>query len=122
MADPNNIPQESQQLTEDLNSPDEKTKNKASADMAKTNFDAEYEEAQKNSGGSGSQSSDPNPVSRKAGNKGTAGSDSFTGESEGKAGRSKEAGKIDDIDSPGDSDPDDYLDMAREVTKGKGEA
>lgn len=119
MADPNNIPQESQQLAEDLNSPDEDTKNKASANMAKTNFDAEYEEAQKNSSGSGSQSSDPNPVSRKAGSKGTAGSDSFTS---GTAGRSQEAGKIDDIDSPGDSDPDDYLDMAREVTKGKGES
>lgn len=118
MADPNNIPQESQQLTEDLNSPDEETKNKASADMAKTNFDAEYEEAQKNSGGSGTQSSDSNPVSRKAGSKGTASSGNATG----KAGRSKEAGKIDDIDSPGDSDPDDYRNMAREVTKGKGEA
>ncbi len=115
MADPNNIPQESQQLSEDLNSPDEETKNKASADMAKTNFDAEYDEAQKNSGGSGTQSSDSNPVSRQA--KGTASSGSATG----KAGRSQEAGKIDDIDSPGDSDPDDYRDMAREVTKGKGE-
>ncbi|MGB3766050.1 MAG: hypothetical protein WA947_05785 [Phormidesmis sp.] len=118
MADPNNIPQESQQLTEDLNSTDEDTKNKASGDMAKTNFDAEYEEAQKNSGGSGTQSSDSNPVSRKVSAEGTAGSGSSTG----KAGRSKEAGKIDDIDSPGDSDPDDYRNMAREVTKGKGEA
>lgn len=115
MADPNNVPQEAQQLTEDLESTDKDTKNKASADMAKTNFDAEYEEAQQNSGGSGSQSSDPNPVNRKGGSGGTAGSDGSVSS----AGFSKEAGKIDDIDSPGDSDPDDYLDMAREVTKGK---
>ena len=113
MADPDNVPQQAQQLTEDLNSKDDSTKDKASADMAKTNFDAEYEEAKKNSGGGGTQSSDANPVSRQKGAAGTAGSGSE------KAGLSKEAGKIDNVDSPGDSDPDDYLDMAKDVAKGK---
>ena len=111
MADPNNVPQQAQQLTEDLNSQDDSTKDNATTDVAKTNFDAEYEEAQKNSGGPGSQSSDPNPVNRAG-----AGSNSN------QAGLSKEAGKIDNIDSPGDSDPDDYADMAKDVTKGKAEA
>lgn len=113
MADPNNVPQQAQQLTEDLNSQDSSTQKKASNDVAKTNFDSEYEEAKANSGGSGSQSSDPNPVNR-------AGADS--GGDAKQAGLSKEGGKVDDIDSPGDSDPDDYLDMARDVTKGKAEA
>ena len=110
MADPDNIPQQAQQLTEDLNSEDNDTKNKANAEMAKTNFDAEYDEAQKNSGGSGSQSSDPNPVGRAGAGSG--------GDAD-KAGLSKDAGKVDNVDSPGDSDPDDYLNMAREVNKGK---
>ena len=113
MADPNNVPQEAQQLSEDLNSQDDDTRNKAGADMAKTNFDAEYEEAQANSGGSGNQSSDSNPVSR---------ANASSGSNADQAGLSKESGKIDNIDSPGDSDPDDYADMAREVTKGKAEA
>ena len=113
MADPNNVPQQAQQLTEDLNSKDDGTQGKANADMAKTNFDSEYEEAKANSGGSGSQSSDPNPVNRAGASKGSDAD---------KAGLSKEGGKVDDIDSPGDSDPDDYTDMAKDVTKGKAEA
>lgn len=113
MADPNNVPQEAQQLSEDLNSQDDSTRDKASADMAKTDFDSEYEEAKANSSGSGSQSSDSNPVNR-AGASGGGDAD--------KAGLSKEGGKVDDIDSPGDSDPDDYTEMARDVTKGKAEA
>ena len=123
MADPNNVPQEAQQLSEDLESTDENTKKQADSEMAKTNFDSEYDEAQQNSGGSGAQSSDPNPVTRKKESEGASGSSTTsTMSSEGsvsKAGLSKEAGKIDDIDSPGDSDPDDYRDMAKEVTKGK---
>lgn len=114
MADPNNVPQQAQQLTEDLESKDKATSKKASADVAKTNFDEDYEEAKQNSGGSGSQSSDPNPVNRQGGAKGTAGSDSSTG-----GGMSKDPSKIDDIDSPGDSDPDDYREMAKETAKGK---
>ena len=114
MADPNNVPQEAQQLTEDLESKDKETSETASSDVAKTNFDEDYEEAKQNSGGSGSQSSDSNPVSRKGGAQGTAGSSSSTG-----GGMSKDAEKIDDIDSPGDSDPDDYRNMAKDTAKGK---
>lgn len=113
MADPNNVPQQAQQLTEDLNSKDDSARDKASGDMAKTNFDSEYDEAKANSGGSGNQSSDPNPVNR-------AGASSSADASQ--AGLSKEGDKVDDIDSPGDSDPDDYVDMAKDVTKGKAEA
>lgn len=110
MADPKNVPQQAEQLNEDLHSKDDSAKSKANADMAKTDFDSEYEEAKKNSGGSGSQSSDPNPVNRAGASDG--------GDAD-QAGLSKEGGKVDDIDSPGDSDPDDYTDMAKDVTKGK---
>jgi len=105
MADPNNVPQEAQQLQEDINSPDEETSQKAKADVASTDFDKEYEIAQENETGSGTQSSDSNPINRKGAN---------TGE---KAATSK--GAVDDIDSPGDSDPDDYMDMAKAVGEKK---
>ena len=59
--------------------------------------------AQENETGSGTQSSDSNPINRKGAN---------TGEN---AATSK--GTVDDIDSPGDSDPDDYMDMAKGVGK-----
>ena len=106
MTDPNNIPQEAQQLKEDLNRPKDEGDEQTKPDIADTDFDKEYDIAQKNETGSGTQSSDPNPVNREgasAGDKsGTTGSGS---------------GKVDNINSPGDSDPDDYMDMAKDVTK-----
>ena len=111
MADPNNIPQEAQQLKEALNTPQEEDKKDGEQEnnptVADTSFEKEYEIAQRNENGSGSQSSDPNPVNRK-------------GASEGgrtNAGESASASRVDDVNSPGDSDPDDYMDMAKAVTK-----
>ncbi len=103
MADPNNIPQEAQQLKEDMNSSDEQVSKRAKTDVASTNFDKEYEIAQQNENGSGTQSSDPNPVNRKGA---SAGDKSAASQ-----------GKVDNIDSPGDSDPDDYMDMAKDLTQ-----
>lgn len=115
MADPNNIPQQAQQLKEEINTPQEvagkgNDEQMVDADqkMAETNFDKEYEMAQNNENGSGSQSSDPNPVNRK---------DAEAGGSADNAGTSNTQGKVDNVDSPGDSDPDDYLEMAKEVTQ-----
>ncbi len=102
MTDPNNVPQEAQQLKEDLSSPDEETSQAAKADVASTDFDKEYEIAQKNETGSGTQSSDSNPVNRKGAN---------TGE------KAASKGTVDNIDSPGDSDPDDYMNMAKDIGK-----
>lgn len=107
MADPNNIPQEAQQLNNDMHSADEAVAERAKTDVADTNFDKEYDIAQANENGSGTQSSDPNPVNRKGGAAGTAGKSSST----------TSGGKVDNINSPGDSDPDDYLDMAKDVTQ-----
>ena len=108
MTDPNNIPQEAKQLQEDMASTDEKTSKRAKADVASTDFDKEYDIAQDNGNGSGTQSSDPNPVNRK---------DASEGGSARSAGGSDSTGKVDNVDSPGDSDPDDYLDMAKDITK-----
>lgn len=102
MTDPNNIPQEANQLKKDMASANDKTSERAKADVASTDFDKEYEIAQNNENGSGTQSSDPNPVNRK---------DASAG------GDSNASSKVDNIDSPGDSDPDDYMDMAKDVTK-----
>lgn len=109
MTDPNNIPQEAQQLKEELNAPQEKAGRSEDSDsqpeMASTDFDKEYEIAQQNENGSGTQSSDPNPVNRK---------DAIAG---GKSDSSAGSGTVDNVNSPGDSDPNDYLDMAKKVTK-----
>ncbi len=102
MADPNNIPQEVEQLTEALNSEDKDTQKAAKSEVANTNFEKEYRIAQENSNGSGTQSSDPIAVTRQA-DMPDAG-DSFS--SSGQASK-----------SPGDSDPSDYLEMARDITK-----
>ncbi|MGB3571669.1 MAG: hypothetical protein WA783_03205 [Phormidesmis sp.] len=102
MADPNNVPQEVQQLKEDINSSDEETSQKAKADVASTDFDKEYEIAQENETGSGTQSSDSNPINREGAN---------TGE------KVVSKGTVDNIDSPGDSDPDDYMNMAKDIGK-----
>ncbi|MGB7084434.1 MAG: hypothetical protein WBD47_02690 [Phormidesmis sp.] len=105
MADPKNISEEAKQLSEDLESEDKEVSDKAKSEVASTDFDKEYEMAQQNETGAGTQSSDSNPVSRqKAGGSGDAASS---------------AGKVDDINSPGDSDPDDYMDMAKGVKKGE---
>ncbi|MGC1308827.1 MAG: hypothetical protein WA885_16495 [Phormidesmis sp.] len=103
MADSKNIPQEAEQLSEALDSKDEETSKQAKSEVASTDFDKEYEIAQQNETGSGNQSSDSNPVSRKK----AGGSDGDTSAKK----------RVDDIDSPGDSDPDDYLDMAKDVKK-----
>ena len=103
MADSNNIPQEANQLSEDLNSGDKGTQKTAKKEVAKTDFDKEYDIAMQNENGSGTQSSDPNPVNREKG-EAAAGDSSFS--TTGSAAH-----------SPGDSDPSDYMDMAKEVTK-----
>jgi hypothetical protein len=100
MADPNNIPQEVEQLTEDLESQDEEVSNAAKAEVANPSFDKEYEIAKQNSTGSGHQSSDPNPVNRAPAEEGGDVAISSAQPADGD-----------------DSDPADYLDMAREVTK-----
>ena len=104
MADPNNVPQEAKQLSEDMESSDKETQEKAKSEVAHPDFDKEYDIALQNETGSGNQSSDSNPVSRKkASESGTSsGQPSAVGHSE---------------HSPGDSDPSDYKDMAKEVTK-----
>lgn len=99
MADPNNVPQEAKQLSEDMESSDKETQDKAKGEVAHPDFDKEYEIAMQNENGSGHQSSDSNPVSRqKAESAGTSGSASSVAH------------------SPGDSDPSDYRDMAKDVT------
>lgn len=100
MADPNNIPQEAEQLAEDLNSQDKDTRNAAKSEVANTDFEKEYRIAQQNNNGSGTQSSDPIAVTRQADTAGT--------------GQSQAAQAT---HSPGDSDPSDYLDMARDITQ-----
>lgn len=98
MADPNNVPQQADQLKEDLSASNKESRERAATDVADTDFDKEYEIAQANENGSGTQSSDPNPVNRKDAGAGV-----------GKAASGSET------KSPGDSDPSDYLDMAKEV-------
>lgn len=100
MADPNNIPQQADQLNTDLNSDNKASRERAEADVASTDFDKEYDIAQANENGSGTQSSDPNPVNRK---------DAAAGAGTANAGQGTK--------SPGDSDPSDYIDMAKETTK-----
>jgi len=109
MADPNNIPQQVEQLSESLNSSDNQTKEEAQeakeakAEVAKPEFDKEYDIAQQNNSESGTQSSDSNPVNRQSGEAGT--------------GRSRSSTLGEATHSPGDSDPSDYLEMAKDVTK-----
>jgi hypothetical protein len=105
MADPNNIPQEAEQLTEALNSQDDDTRNKAKSEVANTDFEKEYSIAQQNNNGSGTQSSDPVSVNREPAAAGTG---------ELKSGTVGAA-----THSPGDSDPNDYLDMARDISQNK---
>lgn len=107
MTDPNNIPQEANQLKQDMASANAKTSERAKSDVASTDFDKEYEIAQNNENGSGTQSSDPNPVNCKDASAGGSAS----------GGESSASGKVDNIDSPGNSDPDDYMDMAKDITK-----
>lgn len=107
MADPNNIPQEAQQLKEELSSENkekgnEETGEQKKPDIASTDFDKEYEIAEENKTGPGNQTSNPSAVGRKE----TDAGDHATREKQ-----------VDNIDSPGDSDPDDYMDMAKDITK-----
>ena len=102
MADSNNIPMEAQQLAEDLKSSDEETQDEAKSEIASTNFDKEYEIAQQNESGSGTQSSDSNPVSR---------------QSSSASGGTSASGVSTSEHSPGDSDPKDYMNMAKDITK-----
>ncbi len=103
MADPNNISQDAKQLSEDLESKDEKTQNKAKSEVAHTDFDKEYDIALENeTNAGGNQSSDPNPVTRK---------------SEARASGQTSSTAQQGTKSPGDSDPNDYRDMAKDVTK-----
>ncbi|PZO60368.1 MAG: hypothetical protein DCF15_02050 [Phormidesmis priestleyi] len=95
---------EAKQLSEDLKSSDEETKNDAKSDVANANFEKEYEIAQQNENGSGTQSSDSNPVTRQSG--------SISGGTQAQA-----SGVSKSEHSPGDSDPKDYVDMAKDITK-----
>lgn len=117
MTDPNNVPQEAQQLKEDLNNENEETSEQAKSDVASTDFDEEYEIAEKNKTGPGNQTSNPSAVGRKETNPGDTGAGD-TGAGDANAGDATQKKQVvDNVDSPGDSDPDDYLDMAKEVTK-----
>lgn len=113
MADPNNIPQEAEQLKRDINSED------ANPDVADTQYDKEYEMAKDNTTGEGTQSSDPNPVNRKPAEAGV-GSDrstpdvSSSAEPGQQAGSQGKDGVSADADNP--SNPDNYKDMAKSVT------
>lgn len=89
MADPNNIPQEADQLKRDLQSEE------SEATTADPNFDKEFDIAQQNENGAGTQSSDPNPVNRKPAEAGAGSAASGSGDP---------------------SDPASYSDMAKEVT------
>ncbi|MBE9059675.1 hypothetical protein [cf. Phormidesmis sp. LEGE 11477] len=108
MADPNNIPQEAQQLKEELNkenqdtTENEETSEQTKPEVADTDFDKEYDIAEQNKTGPGNQTSNPSAVGRK---------DTDAGD------HATRKGKVDNIDSPGDSDPDDYMDMAKDVNK-----
>jgi len=93
MADPNNIPQEAEQLKRDLQGKESETT------TATPNFDKEFEIAQQNKDGAGTQSSDPNPVNRKSADVATG--DTSTASTSGHG-------------EP--SDPASYRDMAKEVT------
>lgn len=108
MTDKNNITQEAQQLNREIQENDD-AKAGTARQAAEANFDREYEMAQENNNGGGTQSSDPNPVNRKSGEAGTG-----SMESDNTANRPGDANN-----SPGDSDPADYMDMAREVTSDK---
>ena len=70
--------------------------------LPSTDFDKEFDIAKDNSTGPGTQTSNPSVVGRK----GTDAGDAATRRT-----------KVDNIDSPGDSDPDDYVDMAKDITK-----
>lgn len=105
MTDKNNIPQEAKQLNREI-SENEEAKAGSARQAAEANFDKEYEMAQENNNGSGTQSSDPNPVNRKGGESGTG-----SAKADNTANRPGDASN-----SPGDSDPADYMDMAKEVT------
>jgi hypothetical protein len=105
MADPNNIPQEAEQLAEALNSQDNDIRKEAKSEVANTDFEKEYSIAQQNNNGAGTQSSDPIAVNREPAAAGTGKSESATG---GAATHSLD-----------DSDPSDYLDMAREIGQSK---
>jgi hypothetical protein len=105
MADSNNIPQEAEQLAEALNSQDNDTRKEAKSEVANTDFEKEYSIAQQNNNGAGTQSSDPTSVNREPAAAGTGKSESSTGSSTGGAATY----------SLDDSDPSDYLAMAREI-------
>ena len=108
MADPNNVPQEAEQLSEELESEDKETQDKAKSDVADANFDKEYEIAKQNESGAGSQSRDSNPVSRESAEAST-GSQATSSQATSNIGSG--------TNSPGDSDPNDYRDMAKDVSK-----
>ena len=113
MADPNNVPQEANQLSEELESKDKETQDKAQANVANANFDKEYEIAQQNESGAGTQSSDPNPVNRESAEASTGSQSTSSKDTSSKNTSNIGSG----TNSPGDSDPNDYRDMAKDVTK-----
>lgn len=120
MTDPNNIPQQAQQLKEEINAPEKDGEAKKTQDVASTDFDQEYEIAQKSENGSGTQSSDPNPVNRKGAKLSEPAPNNGNVNSAGTGGNTEGSGKMGGTNSPGDSDPADYLDMAKDVTKNAG--
>jgi hypothetical protein len=121
MADSNNIPQEAEQLAEALNSHDKDTQKAAKSEVANTNFDKEYQIAQENSNGSGTQSSDPGAMVREAVT--SDDSEPFMVNQGANQGANQASSDFTDqpvgqtTNSPGDSDPKDYLDMAKDILK-----
>jgi hypothetical protein len=121
MADSNNIPQEAEQLAEALNSDDKNTQKAAKSEVANTNFDKEYQIAQENSNGSGTQSSDPGAMVREAVMSNDSDSQpSMAGQGANQAANQTPSDSTDQpvgqtTNSPGDSDPKDYLDMAKDI-------
>ena len=105
MTDKDNIPQQAEQLSRAVRSKDGESDEKAAEQLADTDFDKEYDIAKENSDGSGTQSSDPNPVNREGAQAGAGTSSDRATNSPSNASK-----------SPGDSDPADYMDMAKEVT------
>ncbi|MBE9079741.1 hypothetical protein IQ241_21010 [Romeria aff. gracilis LEGE 07310] len=115
MATDKNTPktQEAAQVSEAMNNEEDDLQ------PTQTNFNQEYETAQQNETGAGNQSSDPNPVNREPAEAGVADAKQAgnTPADSGKSGSSS-ANSDDTPHSPpgGESNPAEYLDMAKETT------
>lgn len=116
MATDENTPktQEAAQVSEAMNNEEDDLQ------PTQTNFDQEYETAQQNETGAGTQSSDPNPVNREPAEAGVADSKRAgnTPTSTSQTSDSSASGSDDTPHSPpgGESNPAEYVDMAKDTT------